>query len=45
MADVWTSHVVQLLNQLVHLNEILYGDYIERDLYAIFFNLVASTTP
>jgi len=46
MVDVWTSHVVQLLNQLVHLNEILYGgDYTEGDLYAIFFNLVASTTP
>jgi hypothetical protein len=38
--------VVQLLNQLVDLNEILYGgDDIEGDLDAIFFNLVASTIP
>jgi hypothetical protein len=46
MVDVWTPDVVQLLNQLVHLDDILYGgDYIDGDLYDIFFSLVASTTP
>jgi predicted TIM-barrel fold metal-dependent hydrolase len=45
IADVWTSHVVQLLNQLVHLDKILYGgDYIEGDFDSIFFNLLASIT-
>jgi hypothetical protein len=45
MADVWTSDVVQLLNQSVHLDEILYGgDYIKGNLDAILFNLLASTT-
>jgi hypothetical protein len=34
------------LNLLVDLDEILYGvDAIERDLYSILHNLVASTTP
>jgi hypothetical protein len=38
--------MVQLLNQLVDLDEILYGgDATEGDLDAIFFNLVASTIP
>jgi hypothetical protein len=46
MADVKHLRWVQLLNQLVDLDEILYGcDNIEGDLGYIFFNLVASTIP
>jgi hypothetical protein len=43
----WTFKLlrwVQLLNQLVHLDEILYGDdAIEDDLDSMLFNPVAST--
>jgi hypothetical protein len=43
MADVYTSEMGAILNQLVDLDEILYGgDDIESDLDAIFFNLLAS---
>jgi hypothetical protein len=35
----------KFLNRLLDFDEVLYGDVIEGDLYAILFNSIASTIP